>query len=43
MVQLGYPISKKEYLIGKKKIRDQEIKIDTNIMDILKNVIGWIH
>lgn len=43
MVQLGYPISKKEYLIGKKKIRDQEIKIDTNIMDILKNAIGWIH
>ena len=39
MVQLGYPMNKKEYLLGKRKIRGREIKIDMDIMDILKQGI----
>ena len=39
MVQLGYPMNRKEYLLGKRKIRGREIKIDMGIMDILKQGI----
>ena len=39
MVQLGYPMNRKEYLLGKRKIRGREIKMDMGIMDILKQGI----
>tara|TARA_B100000287_G_scaffold250605_1_gene235520 strand:+ start:4880 stop:6322 length:1443 start_codon:yes stop_codon:yes gene_type:complete len=42
MVQLGYSMDKKEYLLGKKKIRDKSLEIDTGVMDILMDGINWV-
>ena len=42
MVQLGYSMDKKEYLLGKKKIRDKSLEIDTGVMDILMEGIDWV-
>lgn len=42
MVQLGYHMEKKGYLLGKKKIRDKRLELDTGVMDILMEGIDWV-